>query len=206
MHLLLTGILLGWGAAIPLGPINVEMIRRNLMFGTKSGLGLGFGATLADTSYIVLILGGILVFLNQPLILEIVGFAGAFVLAWFAYKSLTAKPLQVTNKLVQRNFFHTLFAGFLMTFLNPYTIIFWSSISSQIASYAVGKHDAILLTTLGVILGTLSWSLSLNTTLHFTRHKISPKVMRMLNIIGGLILLGFAIAGIVHSIQMIRSA
>ena len=204
MHLLLTGILLGWGAAIPLGPINVEMIRRNLLFGTRSGLGIAFGATLADTCYILLILGGILVFLNRPIILEVVGFAGAFVLAWFAYKSLTAKPLQMENRLQQRNFFHTVLAGFLMTLLNPFTIIFWSSISSQIASYAVGKHDAVFLATLGVIIGTLSWSLSLNTTLHFTRHKIKPSIMRMLNIIGGLILLGFAITGIAHSIFMIR--
>jgi L-lysine exporter family protein LysE/ArgO len=203
VHLLISGILLGWGVAIPLGPINVEMIRRNILFGTRYGLAVAFGATSADTTYVLLILSGILLFLNQPIILEMVGIIGAVVLAWFAYKSLTAIPQNDTYKLAQRSWLHTWVAGYLMTLLSPFTIIFWSSISSQIASYALGKHDAVLWATLGVIIGTLSWSLSLNMVLHFTRHKVNPKIMRLLNIIGGLILLGFAIAGVVHSVKMI---
>lgn len=202
MHLVLIGIVLGWGAAIPLGPINVEMIRRNITFGTLNGLAIAFGATCADTTYIFLILTGMLVFLNQPVILETVGFLGAFVLGWFAYKSITAVPVESTKKLLQGNFIHTCFAGYLMTLLNPFTIIFWSSISSQIANYTAGQHHAVIYATLGVIIGTLSWSLSLNTVLHFTRHKFSVRVMRILNIIGGMILLGFAIAGVVHSIKL----
>ncbi len=31
---LLFGLLLGWGAAIPIGPMNLEIIRRNLRYGT----------------------------------------------------------------------------------------------------------------------------------------------------------------------------
>lgn len=202
MHLFITGLLLGWGAAIPLGPINVEIIRRNLLFGTPSGVAMALGATMADTCYILLILGGILVFLNHPVVLEGIGFVGAFVLAWFAYKSFTAKVVDSHKTLQAWNFYHTWVAGFLMTLLNPFTIIFWSSVSSLIANYATGQTGAVFYASLGVIVGTLSWSMSLNTVLHFTRHKISPRIMRRLNMIGGLILLGFAISGIIHSIRM----
>jgi L-lysine exporter family protein LysE/ArgO len=199
MHLFFAGILLGLGVAIPLGPINVEIIRRNLLFGTRSGLAVALGATSADTTYILLVLGGILVFLNQPDILRVIGILGALVLCWFAYKSFTAKPIEDQHKLVQRGFLHTWLAGYLMTLLSPMTIIFWSSISSQIAGYAVGQHHAVLLATLGVIVGTLCWSMSLNAVLHFTRHKISQRVMRGLNIVGGVILFTFAGLGLLHS-------
>ena len=51
----------------------------------------------------------------------------------------------------------------------------------------------------GVLLGTLSWSISLNIIIHLIRHKISAKAMRRLNLIGGIILLGFSILGLMHS-------
>jgi threonine/homoserine/homoserine lactone efflux protein len=46
MHLLLFGILLGMGAAIPIGPINLEIIRRNLRFGTSFGIATGMARAL----------------------------------------------------------------------------------------------------------------------------------------------------------------
>ena len=202
MHLLLFGIILGWGVAIPLGPLNVEIIRRNIGFGTRYGVAMAIGATSADTTYIVLLLCGVLLFLSQPAVLEVVGILGAFVLGYFAYKSLTAQPIDDHHKIQKQSLLRTWLAGYLMALLSPFTIIFWASVSTQIASFAYGKPNALLLATLGVIIGTLSWSMSLNTVLHFTRHKISKKVMRWFNIIGGLILLGFAITGVVHSIQL----
>lgn len=202
MHLLLAGILLGLGVAIPLGPINVEMMRRNLNYGTRFGIAVAVGATCADTTYILLILTGILLFLNNPLVLEVVGIVGAFVLAWFAYKSFTSKPSVSHNPLKRRSWLKTWVAGYLMTLLSPFTIIFWSSISSQIAGFTAGEHDAVLLATLGVILGTLMWSMSFNTVLHFTRHKISLKAMRVFDIIGGGILSVFVILSFAHSIKL----
>lgn len=200
MHLLITGILLGWGAAIPFGPINIEMIRRNLMFGFISGWALGIGATIADTTYLVLLMVGALLFLTYPIVLAVVGILGALVLAWFGLNSLLAKTQQIDRGLTRRNFLHTSISGYFMTLLNPMTIIFWSSISSQIASLALGQHHAILFAAVGVIIGTLSWSFSLNLILHFTRHKISIRMMRMLNMIGGTILLLFAMFGLLHGI------
>jgi len=108
MHLIITGIVLGWGAAIPLGPINIEMIRRNLMFGFVSGIALGIGATIADTTYIVLLMLGALIFLTHPVALAIVGIIGALVLTWFAYRSVRSRPQQSHQHLLRRSFLYIL--------------------------------------------------------------------------------------------------
>ena len=39
------GILLGWGVAVPLGPVNVEIARRTLRGGFRAGFFLGMGAS-----------------------------------------------------------------------------------------------------------------------------------------------------------------
>ena len=41
------GILLGWGVAVPLGPVNVEIARRTLRRGFRAGFFLGMGAVVS---------------------------------------------------------------------------------------------------------------------------------------------------------------
>ena len=69
LNLFIFGLFLGWGAAIPIGAINLEIIRRNLRFSTASGLAFGLGACVADVTYLVLLSVGILQFLNYPFVL-----------------------------------------------------------------------------------------------------------------------------------------
>ena len=206
MHLMIIGIFLGWGAAIPLGPINIEMIRRNLTFGFRSGIALGIGATTADATYLVLLMLGALIFLTHLLVLAVVGIVGAVILAYFGWRNIVSQPSQKLQQLRQRKFLAIWLSGYVITLLNPMTIIFWSSISSQIASITLGRPIAIIFVALGVILGTLSWSFLLNSMLHFTRHKINQRALRIFNLIGGSILIIFAIIGLLHSIQLLLTA
>src|SRR5688500_17340934 len=84
MHFLLMGILLGMGAAIPIGPVNLEIIRRNLRFGTPYGIVLGLGACTADVTYLFLLSIGALSLLQYPHVLKTFGLGGSLLLAWFA--------------------------------------------------------------------------------------------------------------------------
>ena len=67
--------------------------------------------------------------------------------------------------------------------INPFTILFWSSISAQVVNIAKQYEYAIFYASLGVIIGTASWILLLNLVLHITQQ---------LNYVGGIILLGFS--------------
>ena len=197
MHLLLLGILLGMGAAIPIGPVNLEMIRRNLRFGTPYGVMLGLGACGADLTYLILLCLGALVLLQYPEVLHVIGFVGALVLAWFGISILRSNnqsdiPDIKANPSLIRNGIE----GYVITLINPYTILFWASISSQLSVAAASSDYAIWLAGAGVVIGTVGWVVVLNGLLHVTRHRLSPTVMTWLNYTGGIILLCFAAIGI----------
>lgn len=197
MHLLLLGILLGFGAAIPIGPVNLEIIRRNLRDGTSYGVITGLGACAADLTYLVLLCVGALTLLQYPDVLRIIGFVGALVLAWFGF---SAFRLNNQNENAGRSTTPSLMRygieGYCITLINPYTILFWASISSQISMAAANQENAILFAGTGVVIGTVSWVVGLNGLLHFTRHRLSPAIIRWLNYSGGFILLGFAAIGL----------
>jgi L-lysine exporter family protein LysE/ArgO len=203
MNFVLIGILLGFGAAVPIGPVNLEIIRRNLHYGTAYGIALGLGACTADVTYLVLLSFGVLSFLNEPQILKYVGIGGSLILAWFAYGAFKTNTTVVTKHAPTPSLLRYLLEGFIITLLNPITILFWASISSQISIIGLDNSlYAILLTGLGVMIGTITWILSLNTALHFTRHRLNARTMQLLNYLGGIILLGFSLFGLIKAFQL----
>ncbi len=196
MHFFFMGILLGLGAAIPIGPVNLEIIRRNLRFGTSYGVATGLGACSADITYLSLLCLGALALLQYPLVLHVFGLVGSFILIWFAINAFRADPKEKKEKIKKPSLIRYGIEGYMITMLNPFTILFWASISSQVSLSALTSKTALLSTGLGVITGTVSWVLVINFLVHFTRHKLTHAAIKWLNYTGGFIILGFALFGI----------
>lgn len=203
LRYIIVGLLVGWGVAIPMGPMNLEIIRRNLNYGLQAGLRFGLGICSADLTYLILLNLGALTIISHSRLMGVIGILGAMVLIWFAYK--TFKMPAVSNPEVKpaAPSWHNLRDGYLLTLLSPFTILFWTSMSSQIAVNAVASQHAMLGIAIGVILGTNSWMIGFNLVLHRTRHYISAKTMAYFNLIGGMILLGFAVYGIIAAIKLL---
>lgn len=201
-HILISSLFLGWGAAIPFGPINLEVMRRNLSYGTRFGIGLGLGASSADLTYVLLLSLGILSLLHYPLVLGIIGIGGAAILAWFGWGALRTQPTVATQpgKKVS-SVLKCWWEGYVLTLINPFTILFWGSVSAQLITLTQGKTQAVMLAGGGVILGTVSWIIIFNSILHLTRHKLTPKAALWLNRIGGVILILFAVYSLGMSLK-----
>ena len=203
LHLLIVGLLLGWGAAVPIGPMNLEIIRRNLRIGTSSGVVFGLGACSADILYLILLAAGALMILQHPTLLAGIGLIGSCVLAWFGVSALRMKaPKETTEPISDKasnlHLSGQYLQGLLLTLTNPNTILFWSSVASQIAHQQQASHASSAWMGAGVAIGVLSWALGLNAFLHFTRHKLPDKTMHYLNVMGGCLLLAFAAYGFYH--------
>ncbi len=197
MHFVLFGILLGLGAAIPIGPVNLEIARRNLQLGFWYGIFTGLGAIMADLLYLCILSAGALQLLQHKSVLFWINLIGSAVLAWFGIQALRASTLpHLSAKLQRKPLKYYLIAGFGMTLFNPYTILFWASVSSQTVVITQQHGNVALLAGIGVILGTLSWIVFLNTVIHCSRHYLSGTIERGLNLAGGFILLGFAVFGV----------
>ena len=199
MHLFLYGILMGWGAAIPIGPINIEIMRRNLQWGTPRGLVFGMGACLADVTYLALFGFGASTLLQHPEVLREIGIAGSLILGWFGVMALRMKPSHHTRQAKPRSFLLDTSAGYLMTLLNPYNVLFWSSLIAQVALISQSESYGLVQAGGGVLFGALSWVVFINLLLHFTRHRIPQGVTKYLNIVGGIILIAFGVFGLIRA-------
>lgn len=186
------GFLLGLGAAIPLGPINI-LIMNHALKSYSTGVALGFGAMSADILYLLLILAGMAGFMNNPDLLNATGILGSLILFYLAYgiyknraKKITVQTLTFQTK----NLFKTYTQGFALTLLNPMTIIFWFSI----AGYAANRDINMGFTLLGMISAITLWITVMPYLVHRSKHKISQNALKYLSIFSSLILFGFAIS------------
>lgn len=192
------GFLLGLGAAIPLGPINI-LIMNNALKSYKAGVALGFGAMSADILYLSLILAGFLKLFNSPDILNIIGVLGSSFLLYLAYdiyKNRAKKIKLHTQPIPIKNLSKIYIQGVLLTLLNPYTIVFWFSI----AGYAATKNLNTGFTILGMISAITLWTTLMPYLVHRTKHKISQRAATYLSIFSALILFGFALSLFIHVI------
>src|SRR2546423_11821981 len=131
--LILKGILLGLGAAVPIGPVNVEIVRRTLRGGFFAGFALGCGAVTVDVCYAILSSLGFGLLLNRPIFYWPLSVGGIALLTYLgvmcwigalrARQTLTeaaegAEPGQSST-------LSGYITGLLMTLLNPMTLGFW---------------------------------------------------------------------------------
>lgn len=187
------GFLLGIGAAMPLGPINI-LIMNNALKSYKAGFAIGLGAMSSDIFYLSLIMLGMIGFADNVLFLKSVGLIGAFFLLYLAYNIYKNRDKKVElskeEDIKGTGFFKKYAQGFVLTLLNPYTIIFWFSI----AGYGANRESDVLFTLLGMMSSIILWITLLPYLVHRTKHKVSQKVSLYLSVFSSLILLGFALS------------
>ncbi len=186
------GFLLGLGAAIPLGPINILIMNKALK-SYKAGVTLGLGAMSADILYLSLILAGMIGLINNPNFLAVIGVLGSIFLLYLAYGVYKnrEKKLEVQEQEIQtKNLFKTYSQGLILTLFNPYTIIFWFSI----AGYVANKDLNIGFTIFGMMSSIILWVTIMPYLVHRTKHKISHRTSKYLSVLSSFILFGFAIS------------
>ena len=183
------GFVLGLGAAVPLGPVNI-LIMSSALYRYSSAVAIGVGAITSDITYLILILFGFFNFVNHPtilLIMSIVGVVFMVYLAWMTWKSRNTSIHAVSTQ--KSTLWHNYLKGYLLTIINPYAVIFWFSVSSYIAA----RDLNILATVSGLLLSTSLWVILMPLMIHKTKHLISQRIAMLFSIISAMILLFFAI-------------
>jgi L-lysine exporter family protein LysE/ArgO len=185
----LEGFLLGLGAAVPLGPINV-LIMSNALRHYGAAVALGSGAMSADITYLLLILLGLFHFMEDPtikLIMAVAGSAFLLYLAWLIFKGRN-EPIHL-QKIEKTRLFSNWLKGYTLTLLNPYTVIFWLSVSAYIAT----KNLDPLFTVLGLLSAILCWITLMPLAIHKTKHLFSQRIVTLFSVTSAAILAFFAL-------------
>lgn len=185
------GFLLGLGAAIPLGPINILIMNESIKR-YKSGVIIGLGAMSSDIVYLLLIMFGLVAYVNRPEILNLLSLFGGLFLLYLSYTIYKNKEKKIDvsiEKEVKRSSVKLYIKGLILTFINPYTVGFWFSASG----YIVAKELDPFATMFGMLSAIFLWITIMPYLVHRSRHRISQGISRIISYISSLLLFGFGI-------------
>lgn len=212
--LLKFGILLGFGAAAPIGPVNVEIARRTLRAGFWSGFALGCGAVSVDVFYAILASQGLKHALDRRAVMISLGVAGAGLLLWLAVRcfraawgAAKADPLAASDSEPsppppRAALGAAYLTGVLMTLLNPMTVAFWFvAVPGALGPITEEPARDLPMICAGVFAGTLGWVVLFAGTLALTRRRAGTgrakaRLPAFADAVGGITLLGFAVVAL----------
>lgn len=188
MESFIQGLLLGFGAAVPVGPVNILIMSYSLKR-YALGVGVGLGAMSVDIFYMLLMSFGVLKFLNQPIflnLLSIFGFLFLLYIAYLTYKSADSLIAEDLN-LKENSFWSCYTKGVLLNLVNPYIIGFWISVSSFVAS-----SSNALMSLSGLIISIGLWILGLPLVVSKSKRFISQTTAKIFAYASALLMVVFA--------------
>jgi threonine/homoserine/homoserine lactone efflux protein len=197
MALLLGGIALGLGAAMPIGPVNVEMARRALRGGFFAGAALGCGAVSVDVCYALLYWVGVAQFTQINWVYWTLALAGVGLLVYLGVGSLRSAFKGAEPEIAETQSLPSVRGGYLtgllMTATNPMTVAYWFSVlPAAVGNTGRGLSDLPII-CLGVLLGTLAWVVFLSTLLGVAGRYRQPWWLRAADATGGVFMLAIAV-------------
>lgn len=211
--LLKLGIVLGLGAAAPIGPVNVEIARRTLRGGFVPGFALGCGAVSVDVLYAVLSSQGLRRVLDRPGVYWALAVGGIAVLLYLAALCFRAAwrarggadpiaaavaPTDVAGPDIVAGTVRGAYAtGVLMTLLNPLTLAFWFvAVPGTLGPITEEPRAHLPMICAGVFVGTLGWVVVFAGALALAGRYRKTWWLAAADVAGGATLLAFALAAL----------
>ncbi|CAA9567683.1 MAG: hypothetical protein AVDCRST_MAG49-3167 [uncultured Thermomicrobiales bacterium] len=194
LDVVVQGMTVGVALAAPIGPINVEIVRRGLRGGFLSGWLVGLGAVSADTIYCALVVGGLAPLADSAALRAPLYLAGAVVLGYLGIVglrgALAGGPVTAAPPPARRSYA----TGFLMAAASPMGIVYWLSIGAALVASAVERsgRDAAPVLVVGVFAGIVCWVTVLAGLAQGGRRWVSERLLRTLTALGAGVLLLFA--------------
>lgn len=195
------GLLMGFGYAASIGPVNFLAIRRGIMGGFQKTFGVGAGAALVDATCAWAVYAGI----------SKVGFTGlwkvilwglcAIFLLYLAYSMLTDirdNPENMDNPKILRQsewLDHSFTMGLLLVATNPFTLMYWIGMVGTLQllmpippnlDMAGGAATTFFS---AVLVSELVWYSCLGLGVHYSRNLFNRKALRNITWICGFLLL-----------------
>ena len=196
--LLLSGVVMGLIAAVPIGPVNLICIRRTFAFGPLNGFVSGLGAALGDGIFAA-ITGFGLTWIAQLIegyatIIELIGGA---LMVWFGWNAPSSRrPCRArwmtATTASGTNLVRAIASTFALTITNPVTLLSFSVMFAGLGGLAggAGSFSDAAFVVAGVVGGSAGWWLVLTTVIGLFHARIDEKAMRLINRVCGVLVIG----------------
>lgn len=186
-----TGIL----AAVPAGPVQIEVIRRTINGHIRSSLMVILGAMIADILYGIVAFFGIAPFLEEDKVMVIFSAAGAVILVFLSItviRNSSAGPISGNVSKFHKGKRWGLIGGFSLSAVNPMMILWWlicARIFKDINLIDDFRTNIAITFLAAGGFGLASYLISLSLFLYWAKRFISEKAITRINLVFGIILL-----------------
>ena len=207
---LFTGVMLGLGAAVPPGPVNLEIARRTTRGGFLRGASVGFGAVTVDVFFALLVWLGVLRLIEATLFVRIpISVIGVCLLIYHGTSALANFRRHIRSSRSALISLESIageptvpgpmagyLAGLLICATSPYQAAWWltgvPAVIQGTGSIAENRLSGLLL-CVGVFMATLLWVFFFAGLLATVRSLDRSRwLAAAMDLAGGILLLSFA--------------
>ena len=193
IEVVVSGWMIGVAIALPVGPVITEIIRRGLRTGFLDAWQVGLGAAASHAILVALTLLGVVTLLDRPIWHAVLGGAGVLVLAYLGVDALRASShLPVAGSPGPAG--HPFVVGFGIGIANPITLLWLLTVGGAlIAAHSGGAARLAVAFGVSFVTGVLWWDTVVAGLAGYGRRWMGPRTLKALNVIAGLVFLGFAL-------------
>ena len=199
-NLWLSGLLIGFSIAAPVGLIGVLCIKRTLNEGRIVGLATGLGAATADALYGLI--AGLGLTSISSLLVEQQGwlrFFGGLFLLYMGVRTFASRPPDAAAPAKMRSLPWVYASTFLLTISNPMTILSFVAVFVGMGVVVGGSYASVTLLVLAVFAGSAAWWLLIVGVVGWLRMRLSADVLRWVNRVSGIVIVAFGLLALLGS-------
>ena len=194
----LKGLIIGFGMAVPIGPVGILCIRKTLVGGHLRGLIIGLGAATADSLFGSIAAFGLTfvsdVIVSQHFWLRLIG---GGILFFLGIRTFRAKRKDPVFPYENKGMLGSYLSAFLLVLTNPVTIFAFVAV---FAAFGLGHKLFIVsacILVIGVFTGSGLWFLILSYVATTFRKKLDSDGLRWVNRIAGVLIIVSGAAALV---------
>ncbi|PRY88055.1 LysE family translocator [Mongoliibacter ruber] len=194
---LLEGIGMGLVLSAMIGPVFFALITNSIENGFRHTVILALGILCSDLIYVMITYFGVSIFSQNPNFEIVLGYAGGLILMAFGATSFVKKnnvrpnsggmPLPKTGK--AKGFFK----GFGINGVNPFVLLFWISIAGLVSLKDHFDKVDVTIYYAGILVTVFSIDLLKAFVAKQLRSFITPRFMKLLNRVVGILLVLFGL-------------
>ncbi|MEM1407070.1 MAG: LysE family transporter [Bacteroidota bacterium] len=193
---IINGVVFGLVLSVLVGPVFFMLLQTSIQYGFKKALLVAIGISLSDIFYISLAYFGLATVLERSGIQVYLGYGGGTILILFGLASILKKAKVGTladHTKSGEGFYRFITRGFLVNGMSPFVLIFWlGTMSLATVEYAYRGYEllAFFVSMLFIVFGVDCLKAYLANKL---RSVITKRLMRIINVMVGITLVGFGL-------------
>ncbi len=197
MEPFLTGVVAGYGIAIPVGAIAILIVQVGIKCGFRCAFAAGAGAATADLAYAGLaVLGGAALARAVDSVgdsLRIVSAIVLVIIAVIGLRRARTSPEETEFTYPDRSELAGTFVRFLgLTIINPTTVVYFAAVIIGLGVASDLTAGAGVVFVLGAFLASLSWQTLLAVIGGFAGNRLSSRTQTIAVVMGNLVILALA--------------